>query len=161
MRPPGIRMVTLLATSSAFSLAAAAISRKRSRPSSSRMNSSFRSLRSKRQKVPRALLAGKDGGQQEAWAGARAFADHGIERILLAVGQRRSLSVEQIALHLAGLGIKLQKRAVATTVDPERELDFGLRMRGEVIERPLLPRQLTEEGGKDRADQGRFASAVF
>src|SRR5207253_2728067 len=114
-----------------------------------------------RQKVAGALLAGKDRGQQEAWAGARALADQRIERLLLAIAKRDSLSVEQVAFHLAGLRIKLQKGAVAITVDAERELDFGLGMRGEVIERPLLPRQLPEQGGKDRADKGRLASAVF
>src|SRR5207248_10471477 len=92
-----------------------------------------------RQKVASPLLAGKDRGQQETWAGARAFADHRIERLLLAIAKRDSLSVEQVAFHLAGLRIKLQKGAVAITVDAERELDFGLGMRGEVIERPLLP----------------------
>src|SRR5205807_3036931 len=114
-----------------------------------------------RQKVAGALLAGKDGGQQEAWTGPRALADHCIERLLLAVGEGRSLPVEQIAFHLTSLLIKLQKGAVGIAVDAERELDFGLGMRGEVIERPLLPRQLPEQGGKDRADKGRLASAVF
>src|SRR5207245_11748907 len=113
------------------------------------------------QKVAGPLLAGKDGAHQEAWAGARAFADHCIERLLLAVGQWRSLSVEQVAFHLAGLGIKLQKGAVAATVDAERELDFGLGMRGEVVKRQLLPRELPEQGGKDRADQSGLAGAVF
>jgi len=90
-----------------------------------------------------------------------ALLDHLFERLLLAIRQRRPLAVEQVALHLTGRGCELQQRAISVAVDAEGEVDFRLRMGGEIIERTLLPRQLTEQRGEDRADECGLASTIL
>ena len=150
----------VLATSSPLSLAAAAISLSRSSPSNSRMNSSFRSLRSSERKLPVRFWLEKMLERKKSGVPAHLRIKL-LKGLLLAVGERFALPVEEIALHLAGLGIDLEERPVAGAIDTECQVDFGLGMGGEVIKRTLLAGQLAEQGSEYRSDQRGLAGAVL
>src|SRR5260370_26716472 len=88
-------------------------------------------------------------------------ADPFLKGFLLATRQRHPLAVENVALHLPRLRVQLQQRPVALPVDTERQVDLGLWVRAEVVQGPLLPRQLPEQGSEHRPDQRRLADSVF
>jgi len=62
----------------------------------------------KREEVPSTRLAGEDAGEEENGR-TGTFANELLIRFLFAVGKRFTLPVEEIALHLAGLGIDLEE----------------------------------------------------
>jgi hypothetical protein len=62
---------------------------------------------------------------------------------------------------LAGLGVNLEERPAAGAINTERQVDFGLGMSGEVIERTLLAGELANESREDRFDQRGLASSIL